>query len=66
MPIIVNGLEREYRPGQSLRNLITSMNLDPAVVVAELNRDIVPGADFDSTILRDGDNLELLSFVGGG
>ncbi len=66
MPIIVNGLEREYRPGQSLRNLIASMNLDPAVVVAELNRDIVPGADFGSTVLRDGDRLELLSFVGGG
>lgn len=66
MPIIVNGYEHELKAGQSLRHLITSMNLDPAVVVAELNRSIVPGADFDSTILHDGDHLELLSFVGGG
>ncbi len=66
MPIIVNGQERDFIPHQSLHHLITSMNLDPALVVVELNLTIVPGASFIETILNDGDRLELLSFVGGG
>ncbi len=66
MPIIVNGQERDFIPNQSLHHLITSMNLDPALVVVELNLTIVPGASFIETILNDGDRLELLSFVGGG
>lgn len=66
MHITLNGVSRHIAPGQTLHDLVLTMNLDPAVVVAELNRDIVPGAQFAATVLRDGDRLELLSFVGGG
>lgn len=66
MHITLNGKRRHIAPGQSLHDLVLSMNLDPAVVVAELNRDIVPGTQFTATVLHDGDRLELLSFVGGG
>ena len=66
MHITLNGQSRGIASGQTLRDLVLSMNLDPAVVVAELNRDIVPGTQFAATVLRDGDSLELLSFVGGG
>ena len=47
-------------------SLILSLDLDPSVVVAELNGTVIPGAKFTSTDLHDGDTLELLSFVGGG
>ena len=66
MHITINGQNRDISPGLTLHDLVLSMNLDPAVVVAELNHDIVPGAQFAATVLRDGDRLELLSFVGGG
>ena len=66
MHITLNGNSRHIAPGQTLHDLVLSMNLDPAVVVAELNSDIVPGTQFVATVLRDGDRLELLSFVGGG
>lgn len=66
MHITLNGKSRQIAPGQTLHDLVLSMNLDPAVVVAELNSDIVPGTQFAATVLRDGDRLELLSFVGGG
>ncbi|PKN40579.1 MAG: thiamine biosynthesis protein ThiS [Deltaproteobacteria bacterium HGW-Deltaproteobacteria-18] len=66
MHITVNGRTLDMKSGQSLQDLILSMNLDPAVVVAELNQSIVPGDKFASTALGDGDRLELLSFVGGG
>jgi thiamine biosynthesis protein ThiS len=66
MLITVNGQERDVAPGRTLHDLVLDMNLDPSVVVAELNRDIVPGDRFARTALNDGDRLELLSFVGGG
>ena len=66
MLITVNGQERDVAPGRTLHDLVLDMNLDPSVVVAELNRDIVPGASFALTPLNAGDRLELLSFVGGG
>jgi thiamine biosynthesis protein ThiS len=66
MHITVNGQTLEIEPGRTLHELILSMNLDPSVVVAELNHGIVPGDTFASTNLNAGDRLELLSFVGGG
>ena len=66
MHITLNGTRRDIAPGLTLHDLVLSKNLDPAVVVAERNGDIVPGARFAATVLHDGDRLELLSFVGGG
>lgn len=66
MHITVNGRAQDIKPGQTLHDLILTMNLDPSVVVAELNQVIVAGDKFASTALCDGDRLELLSFVGGG
>lgn len=66
MHITVNGRSLEVEPGQTLLGLIVSMNLDPSVVVAELNQVIVSGEKFEATSLCAEDRLELLSFVGGG
>jgi sulfur carrier protein len=66
MHITVNGRTLEIKSGLTLHELILFMGLDPSVVVAELNQDIVPGEKFPSTSLHPGDRLELLSFVGGG
>ena len=35
-------------------------------VAVELNREIVPRASYDETIVRAGDRLEIINFVGGG
>jgi sulfur carrier protein len=35
-------------------------------VAVELNLDIVPRATWESTVLKDGDRLEIVHFVGGG
>jgi sulfur carrier protein len=66
MHITLNGTRRDIAPGRTLLDLIAALDLDPTVVVAERNGDIVSGARFAATVLHDGDRLELLSFVGGG
>jgi len=66
MQVIVNGTRWSLLEDITLHGLIASRGLDPSRVVAELNREIVPGERFHETALHEGDRLELLQFVGGG
>ena len=66
MHIVINGKNEQLTSPLTLHELISEKGLDPAAVVAELNREIIPGEVFPETLLRDGDRLELLQFVGGG
>ena len=64
--ITVNGETEEITEGLTLLDFIIGLGLDPGVVVAELNRDIVARDNFAAVRLNPGDSLELLHFVGGG
>ena len=65
MEIQINGEPRAI--GQtSLLELLKSLDLDPARVAVERNRDIVPKREYETTLLADGDTLEIVQFVGGG
>lgn len=66
MIVVVNGAETEVKEGSTLLDLFEAKDIAPEGVVAELNREIVPGSAFGQTRLNDGDHLEVLRFVGGG
>ena len=66
MKIKINGEEREIADGLSLTGLLDSLQIRPARVVVERNRDIVPRDTFGVTTLSEGDTLEIVHFVGGG
>ena len=66
MEIYLNGKTTAVTPECSLFGLITELGLNPDTVIAELNRDIVPSSQFETTMLKPGDALELLHLVGGG
>ncbi|QJB54917.1 sulfur carrier protein ThiS [Pseudodesulfovibrio sp. zrk46] len=66
MVITVNGKETEVAEGLSVLGLLESKGIAPDTVVVELNRDIVTGENFGTTMINDGDHLEVLRFVGGG
>lgn len=65
MKITINGEERTVTGG-NLVDLLRSLGIDPARVAVELNLDIVPKAAYADTLLKDGDSLEIVHFVGGG
>ena len=65
MELKVNGKMR-ITDISSLYDLITDMGLEPTRVAAELNGNIVPRAEFKNTVLKNGDSLEIVNFVGGG
>ena len=65
MELKVNG-EIRNTDISSLYELITDMGLEPTRVAAELNGNIIPRAEFKNTVLKNGDSLEIVNFVGGG
>lgn len=66
MKIQVNGAEREVAAGSSVRTLIEDLGLGQAACAAEVNKALVPRREQTSRVLQEGDQVELVSLVGGG
>ena len=66
MQIILNGESRDFAEGMSVEALVLTLADDPRGVAIERNLEIVPKAEHASTLLEDGDCLEVVQFVGGG
>jgi sulfur carrier protein len=66
MKIMVNGREKELTGHQSLKEIISQCRKNTAHVIAEINGDIVSPSRWDKIVIREGDIIELLNFVGGG
>ncbi len=66
MKIVINGQPRD-EPGEiTLAELIGGLELEPARVAVELNKQLVRRGEFSGTQLADGDVLEIVTLVGGG
>lgn len=67
MKITVSGAEKEVKDGLTLPELIEMENVEtPEYVTVSINEEFVESAAKDSTVLKDGDNVEFLYFMGGG
>ncbi|KIG13390.1 Sulfur carrier protein ThiS [Enhygromyxa salina] len=64
--IVLNGESRSTSEGQTVADLLRELDLDARTVAVERNRDVVPRAEHGQTVLADGDQLEVVTFVGGG
>jgi len=64
--IQLNGTPRELDSGLSVQELISSLGLRPELVVAEVNREILPRGEYTHRPVTEGDVVELVHFVGGG
>ncbi len=66
MKIKINGKEEAFSKEDTLQNLIEGMGLLPARIVIEYNREIVLRDRWPQIVLKEGDTVEIVSFVGGG
>ena len=66
MRIEVNGQPREVAADVTVTALLRELGLDGGPVAVERNRVIVPRAEHAATTLNEGDQLEVVQFVGGG
>lgn len=64
--IRLNGVDREISSGSTVTGLLGEIGMDRSRVAVERNRDVVPKARYDVTIIEAGDQLEIVGFVGGG
>lgn len=62
----LNGKTREIEGGRTVRSLLESLDLQPGMVVVELNREILERDAYGHVEVADGDTVELVHFVGGG
>jgi thiamine biosynthesis protein ThiS len=65
MNLIINGESRTHS-AVTLTGLVEQLGMKPDRVAIELNREIVPRDRWPQTKLNDGDQLEIVHFVGGG
>ncbi|GMV50125.1 MAG: sulfur carrier protein ThiS [Nitrospira sp.] len=66
MTIQVNGESRGLGEGQTVASLLRELDIRADRVAVELNLEIVDRKEFETRGLRDGDRVEILSFIGGG
>ena len=64
--VTINGERRRFAGGTTLAELVAEIGLDPLRVAVERNLEIVPRSTFASVMVEDGDDYEIVHFVGGG
>ncbi|MBE6705856.1 MAG: sulfur carrier protein ThiS [Ruminococcaceae bacterium] len=61
----INGDELNIA-GKTVADYLATTSYDPKRIAVERNGEIVPKAQYRVTVLKDGDSVEIVSFVGGG
>ena len=64
--IRVNGEHRRVPGGISIAEMVNGLGLDPLRVAVERNLEIVPRSTLGEVCVEDGDDFEIVHFVGGG
>jgi thiamine biosynthesis protein ThiS len=64
--VTVNGEPRRIGTGATIAAMLRELGIDPARVAVERNLAIVPRSTLDAVQVEDGDEYEIVHFVGGG
>ena len=66
MKLTVNGEGMDLSEGMTAAALLEKLKLNPGLVVVELNLEILKRDDLAKAMLSEGDQVEIVHFVGGG
>lgn len=67
MQITVSGTKKEVKDGLKLTELFVQENVEtPEYVTVSINDEFIDGDKKETTVLKEGDNVEFLYFMGGG
>lgn len=66
MTITLNGAKHELPAPVSVSALLQQLEIDARRVAVELNLAVVKKAAYDSSVIKEGDEVEIVNFVGGG
>jgi len=62
----LNGETRQIETGKNLADLIEQLELTGKRIAVELNQEIIPRAEYVSTLIQAEDNIEIVHAIGGG
>lgn len=66
MKVVLNGNQAELPSQSTISDLLKKLDRHPQRVAVEVNREIIKRDNYSSHTLQDGDEIEVLQFVGGG
>jgi thiamine biosynthesis protein ThiS len=66
LSVTVNGEPRRVTAGASIAAMLRELGIEPARVAVERNLAIVPRSTLEQVTVEDGDQFEIVHFVGGG
>ena len=66
MTITLNGDRHQLAAPVSVSELLQQLDIDARRVAVELNLAVVKKAAYESSVIKDGDEVEIVNFVGGG
>jgi len=64
--IVLNGDPFELTGPRTVATLLAELNIDARRVAVEHNLEVLKRTVFETTVVRDGDQVEIVNFVGGG
>ncbi|MCD7854909.1 MAG: sulfur carrier protein ThiS [Clostridiales bacterium] len=64
--MIVNGKKTDFKPNESLSEFLKEKGYRIEVIAVELNGEIIAKESFDTTLLKEEDVMEVVTFMGGG
>ncbi len=67
MTVSIAGVRKEIKEGTSVAELIALEKVEnPEYVTVSVNEEFIQKDDFEKTVLKEGDSVEFLYFMGGG
>ena len=66
MRVQINGEVRDFDADLPLDELVKKLSLPAERVAIELNQEVIARKKWPATVVKDGDRLEIVHFVGGG
>lgn len=64
--VILNGEEKKLEQPVNLTELLNTLQVDTTHIAVALNNEVIPKTDFNQTLIREGDRIEMMTPVGGG
>ncbi len=66
MKLKINGENIEVLRSATVKELLDELKIEPGRVAVEVNLSVIKKSDYENIRLSDGDNVEIVNFVGGG
>ena len=66
MELTINGEKRKINESQNLADLVKELDIQTSHFAMALNQQVVPRSKYESTVIKENDQIEIVHAVGGG